>query len=704
MPKYDRILIVGDFNIHVCCPDMPMARGFLNLIDSFNLVQCVAGPTHERGHTLDLVLSHGFPSFNIEICDAVFSDHSPVLFEVPLVCASVKPRAVAQCRRVFNSSTAEHFSTVFNQICQIPDFLCSQTDDLSSWFYSTCRTALDTVAPLKTRRPKTKCEPWLNEMTRAVRRDCRRAERKWKKDKLQVSFQMLKDCWRQYQRTVKEAKRKHFSDIILSNCHNPRVLFKTINSVLSAPYADSIEPSLEACENLLLFFIEKVSSTRAQICPCAHDPSVVVSCSAVFDRFEPVTLSSLQETVGHLKPAGSPNDAVPPRLLKEVIPTVGPLVLELVNHSLRSGVVPKDFKHAVVKPLIKKPALDPQDLANYRPISKLPFLSKILEKVVHSQILAFLEKQNVLEVFQSGFKPFHSTESALLKVFNDIYLATDAGDCVVLVLLDLTAAFDTVDHAVLFSRLEHWVGISGTALEWFRSYLAGRTFCVSLGDYVSSSAPLLCGVPQGSVLGPLLFSLYLLPLGSILRKHGIAFHLYADDCQIYVPLKKKGRNLIQPLLQCLDDIKAWMSVNFLKFNDKKTEVMIFGSPTETPNVFVDSLAQFVKPTVTNLGVKVDCDLKFEHQIKAVVKSGFFHLRQLAKIKPILSRQHFETVIHAFVTTRLDYCNALYIGVSASCISHLQRVQNAAAHLLTGTRKFEHMSPCFSFTSLAAHFF
>uniref|UniRef100_A0A8C6NJ32 Reverse transcriptase domain-containing protein n=1 Tax=Nothobranchius furzeri TaxID=105023 RepID=A0A8C6NJ32_NOTFU len=495
---------------------------------------------------------------------------------------------------------------------------------------------------------------------------------------------------RQYQRTVREAKRKHLSDIILSNCHNPRVLFKTINSVFSAPYADCIEPSLEACENLLLFFIEKVSFTRAQICR-AHDPSVVVSCSAVFDRFEPVTLSCLQETVGHLKPARSPNDAVPPRLLKEVLPTVGPLVLELVNHSLMSDVVPKDFKHAVVKPLIKKPALDPQDLANYRPISELPFLSKILEKVDYSQILAFLEKQNV-EVFQSGFKPFHSTESALLNVFNDIFLAMDARDCVVLVLLDLTAAFDTVDHAVLFSRLEHWVGISGTALEWFRSYLAGRTFCVSLGDYVSSSAPLLCGVPQGSVLGPLLFSLYLLPLGSILRKHGIAFHLYADDSQIDVPLKKKGRNLIQPLLQCLDDIKAWMSVKFLKFNDKKTEVMIFGSPTETPNVFVDSLAQFVKPTVANLGVKVDCDLKFEHQIKAVVKSGFFHLRQLAKIKPILSQQHFETVIHAFVTTRLDYCNALYIGVSASCISHLQRVQNAAARLLTGTRKFEHISP------------
>lgn len=175
---------------------------------------------------------------------------------------------------------------------------------------------------------------------------------------------------------------------------------------------------------------------------------------------------------------------------------------------------------------------------------------------MYSQLLAFLEEHNVLEVFQSGFKTLHSTETALLRVFNDIFLATDSGDCVILVLLDLTAAFDTVDHEIL-------------ALEWFRSYLADQTFCVSLGDSLSSSAPLLCGVPQGSVLGPLLFSLYLLPLGSILRKYGISFHCYADDSQIYVPLKRKNDNSVGQLLDCLDDIKAWMALNFLNFNDKK---------------------------------------------------------------------------------------------------------------------------------------
>ena len=441
------------------------------------------------------------------------------------------------------------------------------------------------------------------------------------------------------------------------------------------------------------FFIDKVSCTRALIVPPAHNPSISVPCTAVFNQFEPVTLSFLQEIVGHVKPSGSPHDAVPPRLLKEVFSTVGPIVNIVINSSLSSGAVPLNFKQAVVQPLIKKPGLDPAVLANFRPISKLPFISKILEKVVHCQLTSFLEEHNILEVFQSGFKTLHSTESALLRVFNDIFLATDSGDCVILVLLDLTAAFDTVDHDTLISRLEQWVGIRGTALEWFKSYLADRTFCVSFGESQSSAAALTCGVPQGSVLGPLLFSLYLLPLGSILRKYGISFHCYADDCQIYVPLKKNDAQSFNTLLKCLDDIKAWMALNFLNFNDKKTEAIVFGGAIGIPPpVDLGSLAQVVKPVVTDLGFKVDSQLKLDNQIKYVVKSSFFQLRQLAKIKQILSRQLFENVIHAFISTRLDYCNALYVGVGASSIARLQIVQNAAARLLTGTRKYEHITP------------
>ena len=196
-------------------------------------------------------------------------------------------------------------------------------------------------------------------------------QRKWKKDKLEVSFQVLRDCWRCYQSSVKEAKRKYFSDIIVLNCHKPCVLFKVINSALNALQTVGIEPSPSVCENFLQFFIVKVTATRALISLPAYDPSVFVPCSAVFDSFEPVTLSFVQETMGHLKPSGSPNDPVPPQLFKEVFPTVGPFLHNIINSSLSLGVVPVNFKHA--------PGLDPAVMANFRPISKLSFLSKILE-------------------------------------------------------------------------------------------------------------------------------------------------------------------------------------------------------------------------------------------------------------------------------------------------------------------------------------
>jgi len=164
----------------------------------------------------------------------------------------------------------------------------------------------------------------------------------------------------------------------------------------------------------------------------------------------------------------------------------------------------------VIEPLIKKAGLDSTNNSYYRPISKLPFLSKILEKFVYAAkfvFMSFLEAHGTLDIFQSGFKAFHSTESALLKVLNDRFLMTDSGDSAILVLLDLTAAFDTVDHTILLSRLENCVVVRVIALK-FQSYFSGRCFSIKMGDSTSSTVSLNCGVPQGSILGPILFALY----------------------------------------------------------------------------------------------------------------------------------------------------------------------------------------------------
>ncbi len=262
-------------------------------------------------------------------------------------------------------------------------------------------------------------------------------------------------------------------------------------------------------------------------------------------------------------------DPIPSKLLKEVLPEVIDPLLAIINSSLSLGYVPKNFKLAVIKPLIKKPQLDPKDLVNYRAISNLPFLSKILEKVVSSQLYSFLEKNDICEDFQSGFRLYHSTETALIRVTNDLLLSSDRGCISLLVLLDLSAAFDTIDHNILLNRLENFVDISGSALAWFKSYLSDCHQFVAVNEEVSYRSQVQYGVPQGSVLGPLLFTLYMLPLGNIIRKHGVSFHCYADDTQLYISSRPGETHQIEKLMECIVDIKNWMTSNFLLLNSEK---------------------------------------------------------------------------------------------------------------------------------------
>ncbi len=235
-------------------------------------------------------------------------------------------------------------------------------------------------------------------------------------------------------------------------------------------------------------------------------------------------------------------------------------------------------------------------------------------------------------------------------MLNDILLSIDTGNSVVLLLLDISAAFDTVDHSILISRLEHCVGIGGSVQKWFKSYLNNRTFSVCVDGCSSSKSVLTCGVPQGSILAPILFSLYMLPLGSIFNKHKVLFHCYADDTQIYVPFKQNDNQNLSALTACLSDIKAWMSLNFLNLNESKTEAIVFGSLAVSGNIqqVLGDLAARVKPSVNNVGVVFDSALTFDKQVNAVVKSSFFQLRLLAKVKGFLTCAEFERAIHAFI--------------------------------------------------------
>ena len=204
--------------------------------------------------------------------------------------------------------------------------------------------------------------------------------------------------------------------------------------------------------------------------------------------------------------------------------------------SLRESIFPKSLKTALIRPLLKKTGLDSDILKNYRPVSNLTFISKVIEKVISGRLNEHLINNSLFDPLQSAYRDKHSTETALIKVQNDILSALDAGSSVILLMLDLSAAFDTIDHDILLSRLCNVYGITGDALDWFRSYLSGKIQRVVIEDSVSVDQELAFGVPQGSVLVTRIYCMYTKPVSDIIQRHGLSHHSYADDTQLYMTM------------------------------------------------------------------------------------------------------------------------------------------------------------------------
>ena len=367
----------------------------------------------------------------------------------------------------------------------------------------------------------------------------------------------------------------------------------------------------------------------------------------------------------------------------------------MINNSFRVGRFPSALREAVINPLLKKPSLDQDVLKNYRPVSNLPTLGKILEYPAVSRLNGHLVSNNLTDDFQSAYKAAHSTETALLRVKNDIVSELGNGRVVLLVLLDMSAAFDTIDHTILVKRLYEDYGIEGCALDWFYSYISNRTskVCV-LGNY-SSSHPLQYGVPQGSVAGSPIFTLYSKPVTAIIRRFNISYHVYADDTQFYVSFDPKVQGAYEHaqhrLKCCITEVRDWMMKNKLKLNDSKTEFFLVSSPRQSgiPSDISLRIGGSVidpSPSIKNLAVTFDNHLKMDLQVNSICRTINFHLRDIGRIRQFIDKETCAHAVRSLVLSRLDYGNSLLGGVSSSNIQRLQKLQNRATRLVFGVNR------------------
>uniref|UniRef100_A0A669CVV3 Reverse transcriptase domain-containing protein n=1 Tax=Oreochromis niloticus TaxID=8128 RepID=A0A669CVV3_ORENI len=508
-------------------------------------MQHISEPTHNRGHTLDLLISKDLNISNIAVTDIALSDHFCISFDSNILANIPNQSKITVRKRFLKENSAEYFKLMYTStLFKSPTSTNTHSvNKLTDDFLSKILDMMDKIAPFKVKTVSSKKKsPWRSDpLVCNEKRECRRAERKWRKTRLQVHCEIYKERLNKYQLALKDARESFFSEIIHINNNNARTLFATVERLTSPPVAIAPElSSTRACNEFANFFIEKILKIRRSIGTLVSTPIPTLSPISTYaekmTHFQTINQSSLDKIIENLSSATCCLDILPTGFLKKVLPAIREDLIQIVNASILSGVFPKALKTAVIKPILKKKNLDSTLMQNYRPISNLPFIGKVIEKAVFQQLNSFLTKNNRFDIYQSGFRRHHSTETALVKVFNDIRINTDRGKSTVLVLLDLSAAFDTVDHDILLERLESWGGLSGTALNWFKSYLTNRNFYVSISQFSSQNIEITCGVTQGSILGPLLFSIYMLPLSQIITTNNINYHNYADDTQLYISM------------------------------------------------------------------------------------------------------------------------------------------------------------------------
>jgi hypothetical protein len=698
-------LITGDFNLHLDNSSDSQVKQFLSALDSANLKQHIDFPTHRDLHILDLLITRSDTSLspNITSSSVSPSDHFPIFSRLHISPPNLPPLATISIRSLKSINLHKFTRDILSSrlLTHPPSDLAS----LVNLYNFTLSSILNKHAPLKTKtvRPK-QSQPWFNSSLSKLKSARRHLEKIWLRTRSAHDWKLLRSATNHYHAAIISAKRHFNSTLIYSNLSQPRKLWHSVNKLLhrksDAHLPTSVQPdSLPV--RFASYFSDKIHKLHISLLtkPDRVSPHSQPTYSPKqLTTFEPVTCEEISKLISESSDTYCELDPIPTSLLKQCSSALLPTITNIINLSLSTGVFPDLFKSSLVLPHLKKHNLDSEELGNYRPISHLSFLSKLAERVVKSRLTFHLSSNSLFNTSQSAYTKFHSTESTLLAVHNNIINAMSQQKLTALCLLDLSSAFDTIDHTVLIQRLSSWFGLNGTVLSWLKSYLSHRSFKVSVNGSLSSVYQLFYGVPQGSVLGPLLFTLYTTPLSSLISQSSVNHHLYADDTQLYISFSALNFQVnILHLQETISKISDWMSSNFLSLNATKTEFLLIGLSKQLSKIsdpvlnLSSNVCLSAVSSARNLGVIFDNTLSMSQHISAVSRSCLSTIRDLRRIRNNLDFITAKTIATSLIHSKLDYCNSLFLNLPLTELNRLQLVLNSAARTVTKTPKYHHIS-------------
>lgn len=694
-PLYEHTIILGDFNTCLLKSDYRTQK-LLSLVTSLNMEILPLSATHHAPQyanpsLLDLILVSN-PSMVVTHgqLSAPFSFHDLIYLTYKIRPPKPKPKFILV--RNYKGIDVERLRSDARSADWSDIFLSDSIDGKISHLNRTLTDLYDRHAPVKCVRVKRLPAPWLtDEVKRAMsKRD--KAKRRLRRNPSEENLLAYKSLRNRCNRMCRDAKRRHIHNNIEDLPTSQVWKFLKSLGVGKSSHDESPVVDLNALNTHFsrspVILEDGIKS--ATLNNLSQKP--LPKCTPF--SFAPVSECDVKRSFKSISTKAVGADGVHLQMILLILEILAPVFTHIFNFSLLTGSFPTIWKKAQVIPLPKTP--NPLSFSQYRPISILPIMSKVLESIVQKQLSTFLNRNNLLSQFQSGFRPGHSTVTALLKVSDDIRLAIDKKQLTVLTLLDFSSAFNSVDFDVLLGILKS-LNVSPPALIWFDSYLRGRSQCVRYDDVSSDWCDLSAGVPQGGVLSPLLFSVFINAITYTISSH---FHLYADDLQLYRHFKVgEIQKAISAMNSDLSSVCDWAKSFGLLVNPAKSQVMILGSSymlnciqaQGLPRVCYDGVDIDYSSCAKNLGVMFDNKLSWVNHVNDVSRKLHYSFHSLKRLQWFLPFKTKVMLAQSLLLPLLDYADVCYLDATEVLLNKLERLQNLCIRFIYGLRKYDHVS-------------